>query len=106
MGAFLKFDLPDYGLVCAHSKRGAGEDFGVSERDFADIPMQDIAHTRYIFPAKVPGRLPSDRVTDPQGQWSFSYHLLAQKPVKTSGGMVRIVDSPTFLLHRRLQQCW
>src|SRR5882762_9635890 len=81
----------------AHTpKEVLAKNFGVSERDFADIPTHDLDHTRYIFPAKVPGRLSSDRVTNPQGQSSFSYHLLAQKPVKTSGGTVRIVDSINF----------
>ncbi len=81
----------------AHTpKEVLAKNFGVSERDFADIPTHDLDHTRYIFPAKVPGRLSSDRVANPQGQSSFSYHLLAQKPVKTSGGTARIVDSTNF----------
>jgi oxalate decarboxylase len=77
----------------AHTpKEVLAKNFGVSERDFADIPT----HERYIFPAKVPDRLSSDKVTDPQGERSFSHHLLAQKPVKTSGGTARIVDSTNF----------
>jgi oxalate decarboxylase len=77
----------------AHTpKEVLAKNFGVSERDFADIPT----HERYIFPVKVPDRLSSDKVTDPQGERSFSHHLLAQKPVKTSGGTVRIVDSTNF----------
>jgi oxalate decarboxylase len=77
----------------AHTpKEVLAKNFGVSERDFADIPT----HERYIFPAKVPDRLSSDKVTDPQGERSFSHHLLTQEPVKTSGGTVRIVDSTNF----------
>jgi oxalate decarboxylase len=38
----------------------------------------------------------SDRVSNPAGQAALSYRLLAQEPVKTSGGTVRIVDSRSF----------
>lgn len=72
------------------------KNFGVSIGDFANIPTQDLDRTRYIFPANVPGPLASDAVPDPHGQRSFSYRLLAQKPIKTGGGQVRIVDSTNF----------
>jgi oxalate decarboxylase len=71
------------------------KNFGVSESDFADLPT-DIDHTRYIFPVPVPGPLSSDRVPNPAGQVTFSHRLLAQEPVKTSGGTVRIADSSNF----------
>lgn len=81
----------------AHTPREVlAKNFGLSESDFADIPMQDLDHTYYIFPVKVPSSLSSDKVTNPQGQRSFSYHLLAQEPVKTSGGTAHIVDSTNF----------
>jgi oxalate decarboxylase len=51
----------------------------------------------YIFAAAVPGPLSSDRIpaatTVPQ---SFSHRMLAQKPVKTKSGTVRITDSSVF----------
>ena len=48
-----------------------------------------------MFPVPVPGPLSSDRVPNPAGQVAFSYRLLAQEPVKTSGGTARIVtDTP------------
>jgi oxalate decarboxylase len=76
-------------------KEVLAKNFGVSESDFADLP-RDIDHTRYMFPVPVPGALSSDRVSNPAGQLAFSYHLLAQEPLKTSGGTVRIVDSRNF----------
>ena len=71
------------------------KNFGVSASEFADLP-RDIDHTRYMFPVPVPGPLSSDRVPNPAGQRAFSYHLLAQEPLKSSGGTVRIVDSSNF----------
>jgi oxalate decarboxylase len=71
------------------------KNFGVAESSFANLPT-DIDHTRYMFPVPVPGPLSSDRVPNPAGQRTFSYRLLAQEPLKTSGGTVRIVDSTNF----------
>jgi len=74
------------------------KNFGVAASEFADLPT-DIDHTRYMFPVPVPGLMRSDRVADPrdtEGQLNFSYRLLAQEPLKTSGGTVRIVDSSNF----------
>jgi len=70
------------------------KNFGVSERDFADLP----SHERYIFQSKVPGSLSSDKVSSPNGTVpkSFSHRMLAQKPIKTQGGTVRITDSTNF----------
>src|SRR5258708_27952659 len=51
----------------------------------------------YIFPASVPGPLSTDRIagatTVPQ---KFSHRLMAQEPIKTRGGTVRISDSSSF----------
>jgi oxalate decarboxylase len=80
----------------AHTPKDVlAKNFGVLESDFPDLPS-DVDHTRYIFQGKVPPPLSSDKVNNPQGQRSFSYHFSAQQPVKTSGGNVRIVDSTTF----------
>ncbi len=79
----------------AHTPRSIlAKNFGVTESDFVAI----LSHERYIFPGKVPGHLDTDKVADPQGlvPHSFSYRLLAQEPIKASGGTVRIVDSRTF----------
>lgn len=81
----------------AHTPKAVlAKNFGVSENDFDAIPTQELDRIRYIFPGMVPGPLASDKVANPHGQQSFSYHLLAQEPIKTSGGAVRIVDSTTF----------
>jgi oxalate decarboxylase len=51
----------------------------------------------YIFPAPVPGPLSSDKIAGAiPVQQSFSHRLLAQQPIKTKGGTVRISDSSTF----------
>ncbi|HLI51033.1 MAG TPA: cupin domain-containing protein, partial [Thermomicrobiaceae bacterium] len=79
----------------AHTpKEVLAKNFGASIDDFAGIP----AHELYIFQARVPGPLASDRVDGPQGTVpaSFSHHLLAQEPIRTSGGTVRIADSKNF----------
>lgn len=79
----------------AHTpKEILAKNFGVAESDFANIPASE----RYIFSAPVPGALATDTVPDKQGlaPQTFSYRLLGQKPLKTSGGTVRIVDSTNF----------
>jgi oxalate decarboxylase len=70
------------------------KNFGVAKDDFADIPT----HELYIFQDRVPGPLWSDTVADPNGRvpQSFSHHLMAQEPIKTPGGAVRIADSTNF----------
>src|ERR1700704_4143218 len=51
----------------------------------------------YIFPAPVPGPLASDKIAGATAvQQSFSHRLLAQQPIKTKGGTVRISDSSVF----------
>jgi oxalate decarboxylase len=71
-----------------------GKNFGVSASLFGHTPDPK---DRYIFPAAVPGPLASDRIAGatavPQ---SYSYHLMAQEPIKTKGGTARIVDSSVF----------
>jgi oxalate decarboxylase len=71
-----------------------GKNFGVSASLFGHTPDPS---DRYIFPAPVPGPLASDRTTGttavPQ---SYSHHLMAQEPIKTKGGTVRISDSSVF----------
>jgi len=81
----------------AHTPRAVlAKNFGVSESAFADLPTYELDRTRYIFPVKVPGPLSSDRVPNLAGQRSFSHRLMAQEPLKTSGGTARIVDSSNF----------
>jgi oxalate decarboxylase len=82
----------------AHTPREIlAKNFGVPESAFANIPG-DVDHTRYIFAGKAPGPLALDGVRSPAGavQVSYSYRLSAQKPIKVTGGQVRIVDSTNF----------
>lgn len=79
----------------AHTPRDVlAKNFGVAESDFAGIP----SHERYIFQSRVPGPLSSDRVDAPEGivPQSFSHHMLAQEPISSRGGTVRITDSTNF----------
>ncbi|WP_248925225.1 oxalate decarboxylase family bicupin [Paenibacillus hamazuiensis] len=79
----------------AHTpKEVLSANFGVPADAFNDIPREQV----YIFQDKVPGSLESQRIQSPYGTipLSFKHSLLAQKPFKTPGGSVRIVDSSNF----------
>ena len=73
------------------------KNFGVAANEFDGLPS-DIDHTRYMFPVPVPGPLSSDKVSSPYGEvpQTFSHRMLAQEPIKISGGTVRITDSTNF----------
>lgn len=68
--------------------------FGVPESAFQSMPTEQV----YIFQDQVPGSLESQEVQSPYGTvpFSFKHRLLAQKPIITPGGSVRIVDSTNF----------
>lgn len=68
--------------------------FGVPENAFSHIPKEQV----YIFQDQVPGSLESQEVQSPYGKvpLSFKHRLLAQEPIVTPGGSVRIVDSSNF----------
>jgi oxalate decarboxylase len=70
------------------------KNFGVEESAFAKIPDPS---ELYIFKAPVPGALGPDRLrgAEPVPQ-SFSHKMLAQTPIKTKSGTVRITDSSVF----------
>ncbi|MCU6797733.1 oxalate decarboxylase family bicupin [Paenibacillus sp. WQ 127069] len=79
----------------AHTpKEVLSANFGVTESAFADIPSNQV----YIYQDQVPGPLTSQAVQSPYGTipQSFKHELLAQTPIKTPGGSVRIVDSSNF----------
>lgn len=79
----------------AHTpKEVLAANFGVPESAFAAIPDKQ----RYIYQDQVPGPLASQAVSDPEGAvpLSLTYRLLAQEPIVTPGGSVRIVDSRNF----------
>jgi oxalate decarboxylase len=76
------------------------KNFGVEASTFAKTldPSQG-----YIFPLPVPGPINSDRVTgvDPVPQ-SFSHKMLAQDPIRTRSGTVRITDTSNFPVSRTI----
>ncbi len=68
--------------------------FGVPAEAFSTIPAQQV----YIYQDRVPGPLSSQQVQSPYGTipLTFKHSLLAQEPIRTPGGSVRIVDSSNF----------
>jgi oxalate decarboxylase len=71
-----------------------GKNFGVPDSLFGHTPDPS---ELYIFPAAVPGPLSSDRTTGSSAvSQSFSHRLMAQQPIKTKSGTVRISDSSVF----------
>ncbi|MBZ5750026.1 oxalate decarboxylase family bicupin [Metabacillus rhizolycopersici] len=94
-GSFSEFDTFTITDWFAHTPKDVlAANFGVPESAFANIPTKQ----RYIFQTKTPGSLESDEVSDPYGTVpkSFTHRLLAQDPIVTPGGTVRIVDSTNF----------
>ncbi len=82
----------------AHTPREVlAKNFGVPAAAFANLP-QDVEHTRYIFPGKVPGPLATDAVRSPVGPVpvTYTHRLLTQQPTRVAGGQVRILDSSNF----------
>ena len=70
------------------------KNFGVPGSSFAHMPDPS---ELYIFPAPVPGPLGSDRVVGAvPGAPGFSHKMLAQQPIKTKSGTVRITDTSVF----------
>ncbi|MGG4449164.1 oxalate decarboxylase family bicupin [Brevibacillus sp. HB1.4B] len=74
--------------------------FGVPESAFADIPDKQV----YIYQSEVPGSIEADQVESPYGTvpLPFSHRLLAQRPLITPGGSVRIVDSRNFPISKTI----
>jgi oxalate decarboxylase len=71
-----------------------GKNFGVPAASFGHTPDPS---ERYIFPAPIPGPLASDKIPGATAVLqSFSHRLMAQEPIKTKSGTVRISDSKTF----------
>ena len=85
----------------AHTpKEVLSANFGVPESAFKNIPSEQL----YIFQDNVPGSLESQKVQSPYGTipQSFKHQLLAQTPIKTPGGSVRIVDSSNFPISKTI----
>jgi oxalate decarboxylase len=70
------------------------KNFGVSDTAFAQVPDPG---QLYIFPAPLPGPLGSDKTVGSTAvPLSFSHKMMAQQPIKTRSGTVRITDTSVF----------
>ena len=70
------------------------KNFGVSSSFFGHTPDPT---ERYMFPAPVPGPLDTDKIPGATAMsQSLSHRMLAQQPIKTKSGTVRITDSSVF----------
>lgn len=92
------FDEDNTFLISDWFKHTPGE---VLAKNFG-VDASLFAHTRdpselYIFPLPVPGPLSSDKIAGTTAvPESFSHRMLAQQPIKTKSGTVRITDSKVF----------
>lgn len=78
----------------AHTPREMlAKNFGWPESAFAGLPEREL----YIFQAPTPGPLAEDRMSGAGPvPHAFSYRMMAQEPVRTRGGTVRITDGSNF----------
>jgi oxalate decarboxylase len=92
------FDEDDTFLITDWFKHIPSEvlakNFGVSASSFGHTPDPS---ERYIFAAPMPGQLhPTDTAGTSAVSRGFSHKMMAQQPVKTKSGTVRITDSSVF----------
>ncbi len=74
-------------------KEVVAKNFQVAESAFANIPTKEL----YIFQSTAPGPLSKDRVKgNGPVPVTFSHRMMAQKPISTKSGTVRITDSSVF----------
>ncbi|RKN85571.1 oxalate decarboxylase family bicupin [Paenibacillus ginsengarvi] len=100
-GSFSDIDTFSISDWFAHTPKDVlAANFGVPESAFAGIPTEQV----YIFQSEVPGPIETQQVTDLYGTVpkSFTHRLLAQEPIITPGGSVRIVDSSNFPISKRI----
>jgi oxalate decarboxylase len=78
----------------AHTPREVlAKNFGVPESAFDRIPGKEL----WIFQTKVPGPLAADRIAGSGAvPFPYSHHMMAQDPIRTKSGTVRITDSTLF----------
>jgi len=70
------------------------KNFGVPASSFEHLPDPG---ERYIFAAQTPGALATDRIAGATAvPHTFSHRMLAQQPIVTGSGTVRITDSSVF----------
>jgi oxalate decarboxylase len=78
----------------AHTPREVlAKNFGVPESAFDHLPEKEL----WIFQTKVPGPLAADRIAGAGAvPFPYSHHMMAQEPIRTKSGTVRITDSTLF----------
>src|SRR5579863_3476795 len=77
-----------------------GKNFGLPPTLFGHTPDP---RELYIFKAEVPGPLGPDKLLGAEPvQPSFSHRMLAQEPIRTKSGTVRITDSSVFPASRNI----
>lgn len=78
----------------AHTPRDIlAKNLGVPESALAKIPEKEL----YIFPGPTPGPLAADKMGGAGDvPKTFSHRMLAQEPIRTRSGRVRITDSTVF----------
>jgi oxalate decarboxylase len=70
------------------------KNFGVPSSVFANVPDPS---ELYMFPAPLPGALASDKIVGAtEVPRSFSHNMIAQAPISTKSGTVRITDTRLF----------
>jgi len=80
-------------------KEVIAKNFQVAESAFARIPAQEL----YIFQSKVPGPLSKDKVVgNGPVHMKFSHRMMAQKPIRTKTGTVRVTDSRIFPISKTI----
>ncbi|MFF2752983.1 oxalate decarboxylase family bicupin [Psychrobacillus sp. NPDC058041] len=100
-GSFSDLNTLSISDLFAHAPKDVlSANFGVPISAFDHIPSKQV----YIYQDKVPGSLETEEVQSPYGTipHSFKHQLLAQKPIKTPGGSVRIVDSSNFPISKNI----
>ena len=94
-GAFSEFDTFLISEWMAHTpKEVLAKNFAAPESAFAQIPKQQL----YIFQADPPPPLADDLAQShqPLVPEPFNFAMMAQPPIQTKGGTVRIADSRNF----------
>ncbi|BFH64332.1 oxalate decarboxylase family bicupin [Paenibacillus azoreducens] len=100
-GSFSEMNTLSISDWFAHTPKDVlSANFGVPEDAFAHLPDEQV----YMFQAPVPGSLESQRIDSPYGTvpLSFKHRLLAQTPLVTPGGSVRVVDSSNFPISKTI----
>ena len=75
------------------------KNFHTPERVLCGLPGKEL----YIFPAPLPGPLDQDRANGAEATPEpFTHRMLAQEPIRSVGGTVRVTDSGTFKVSRTI----